>query len=142
MNKERLTRLADYLKKIDAKDYTITSYAKDALWHAAHVPEFKKAGLRLTEQDNSPGLPVVVYKHATDIAAACLFFGINDIQAQYLFGQVEIDITGKVHKAPCVSARDSGSSRDTEWPTWTAARIECFVRDPSVDYLDRVKKAA
>lgn len=151
MKKKLLLLLADHLSTVDPKDYTITSFAKDALAHATRIPEFKKLGLRLVDRTNDnkqrgqwhdePGGTIVEYKGALDIEAAAVFFDISNVHAQYLFGEIETDPMGNVHKSPCGSKREKGTCRDTEWPAWTVARIKAYLHDPDTDYVTRSRAA-
>lgn len=141
-NKKLLILLADYLSKLDEREYQMTDYTKGPLGHATKLKEFKKAGWVAAVNDNEwpVGVKQPKYKDKFDCAAASEFFDISIIESQYLFGEHETDIHGYQHPPVHESNRkDMKWLRDGEPPQFTAARIRAFIDYPGIDCLGRVE---
>lgn len=110
--KARLRKLADYLSKLKPDAHrkfdmgswfettiekikvnpktgvctTVCGTSACALGHAALIPEFQKAGLRLVV--NKDGSGHVRYRGATGTEAAETFFGLIHFHSELLFGGI------------------------------------------------------
>jgi len=134
-NKKLLEMLASYLDtKVTPDNFDMCNYAKDALYYATRIPEFKRMGFIYASNDNAEpqlkGVATAFYKGKSDLEAAALFFDISNIEAQHLFAAFEYDENGYSHKSmfACDGASNGGYARNKETPAWAAARIRTFVK--------------
>lgn len=130
-NKKLLIKLAEYIETVPHSEFDMTKLDKDAMYYAAHLPEFKRAGLKYYTEN---GTPVVEYKGARYEEAMQKFFEIEAKEADYLFSHMEYDEEGRMRPsifAPDPDRRRSREfkyTRDGETPAWAAERIRAFAR--------------